>query len=354
MNHAPVQLGPRELREVYAEPFAAAIRDAGLASIMNSYARSTGCPCAGERRDPRPTSSATSWASTASWWPTTSPCSCCMTHHRTAADQGRGRRAGADGRPRHRAAASRLLRRAAARQRRLLDGTVPMELVDRAAGRVAGVEVPARPVRAALRRRARPRRAASTRRADRALARAAAAASIVLLTQRRATCSRSIVGPATRRGRSARRPTTVACCRATTTTRPIARSSIEGGRRTSTCPKPAGAFSPGPYYTPHVTPLAGSAPRPATRSRSSTREGATSTSDDAAASPMRWRGGDRADVAVGVRRRPVGPAAASRRSARPATPPTSGSPVVQAELVPTVAATGTPTVVVVVSGRVHS
>jgi beta-glucosidase len=36
MNHAPVQLGPRELREVYAEPFAAAIRVAGIASIMNS------------------------------------------------------------------------------------------------------------------------------------------------------------------------------------------------------------------------------------------------------------------------------------------------------------------------------
>ena len=28
-NHGPVQVGPRELREVYAEPFAAAIRDAG-------------------------------------------------------------------------------------------------------------------------------------------------------------------------------------------------------------------------------------------------------------------------------------------------------------------------------------
>ena len=32
LNHAPVQLGPRELREVFAEPFAAAIRDAGLAT----------------------------------------------------------------------------------------------------------------------------------------------------------------------------------------------------------------------------------------------------------------------------------------------------------------------------------
>src|SRR5207244_662969 len=49
MNHAPVQLGPRELREVYAEPFAAAIRDAGLQSVMNSYASVDGLPCAGAR-----------------------------------------------------------------------------------------------------------------------------------------------------------------------------------------------------------------------------------------------------------------------------------------------------------------
>lgn len=37
MNHAPVQIGPRELREVFAEPFAAAIREAGLRAVMNSY-----------------------------------------------------------------------------------------------------------------------------------------------------------------------------------------------------------------------------------------------------------------------------------------------------------------------------
>jgi len=35
------------LREVYAEPFAAAIRDAGLASMMNSYSSIDGLPCAG-------------------------------------------------------------------------------------------------------------------------------------------------------------------------------------------------------------------------------------------------------------------------------------------------------------------
>jgi beta-glucosidase len=46
-NWGPVQLGPRELRETYAEPFAAVIRNAGLATIMNSYASVDGLPCAG-------------------------------------------------------------------------------------------------------------------------------------------------------------------------------------------------------------------------------------------------------------------------------------------------------------------
>lgn len=46
-NWGPVQLGPRELREIYAEPFSAVIRNAGLATIMNSYASVDGLPCAG-------------------------------------------------------------------------------------------------------------------------------------------------------------------------------------------------------------------------------------------------------------------------------------------------------------------
>src|SRR6185436_11096736 len=42
-------LGPRELREVFAEPFAATIRDAGLASIMNAYNSIDALPCGGSR-----------------------------------------------------------------------------------------------------------------------------------------------------------------------------------------------------------------------------------------------------------------------------------------------------------------
>ncbi|MEZ5559885.1 MAG: glycoside hydrolase family 3 N-terminal domain-containing protein [Pseudomonadales bacterium] len=47
LNQAPVQLGPRELREIFAEPFAAAVREAGLRSVMNSYSAVDGVPCAG-------------------------------------------------------------------------------------------------------------------------------------------------------------------------------------------------------------------------------------------------------------------------------------------------------------------
>ncbi len=49
-NHAPVQVGPRELREVYAEPFAAAINTARLGSVMNSYSAVDGLPPAGSRQ----------------------------------------------------------------------------------------------------------------------------------------------------------------------------------------------------------------------------------------------------------------------------------------------------------------
>lgn len=49
LNHGPVHLGSRELREVHVEPFAAAIRDGDLASVMNSYASVDGVAPAGSR-----------------------------------------------------------------------------------------------------------------------------------------------------------------------------------------------------------------------------------------------------------------------------------------------------------------
>jgi beta-xylosidase len=43
-NMAATHAGPRELRDVYAAPFEAAIREAGLASVMNSYSEIDGVP----------------------------------------------------------------------------------------------------------------------------------------------------------------------------------------------------------------------------------------------------------------------------------------------------------------------
>ena len=49
MNWAPAHIAPRELREVYLHPFEAAIKTAGLATIMNGYHELDGVPCGANR-----------------------------------------------------------------------------------------------------------------------------------------------------------------------------------------------------------------------------------------------------------------------------------------------------------------
>jgi beta-glucosidase len=49
LNWAPARIMPRELREVYAAPFAAAIEEAGIASAMNAYHELDGVPCGASR-----------------------------------------------------------------------------------------------------------------------------------------------------------------------------------------------------------------------------------------------------------------------------------------------------------------
>ena len=49
MNWAPPHLPERELRDVYLRPFESAVRDAGLASVMNAYNELDGVPCAANR-----------------------------------------------------------------------------------------------------------------------------------------------------------------------------------------------------------------------------------------------------------------------------------------------------------------
>lgn len=49
-NHAPVSAGPREFAEVFLPPFEMALRLGGARSVMNSYAEVDGVPAAGDRR----------------------------------------------------------------------------------------------------------------------------------------------------------------------------------------------------------------------------------------------------------------------------------------------------------------
>jgi beta-glucosidase len=50
MNWAPAHIGDREMREVYAAPFLAAIQEAQLASVMNSYSEVDGVPVGASRK----------------------------------------------------------------------------------------------------------------------------------------------------------------------------------------------------------------------------------------------------------------------------------------------------------------
>lgn len=49
LNWAPAHIGDRELRDCYLRPFEHAIRDAGMASIMNGYHEIDGVPCGASR-----------------------------------------------------------------------------------------------------------------------------------------------------------------------------------------------------------------------------------------------------------------------------------------------------------------
>ena len=108
-NHAPVSMGPRTLRDVMLIPFEMAIREGGARSVMNSYSEIDGLPAAadpglftGVLRD--------EWGFegtvVSDYW----AIAFLQIMHRVAADSGRGRRAGPRGRDRRRAAARALLR----------------------------------------------------------------------------------------------------------------------------------------------------------------------------------------------------------------------------------------------------
>ena len=345
LNHAPVHFGPRELREVYAEPFRAAIHEAGLATVMNSYSSVDGLPCGGSKAilDDLLRGELGFTGAVVADYSTTQ---LLMSHHRIAATKGeaaaRALTAGLDmelpqldcyGKP----------------LRELVEaGEVDVALVDRSVRRVLALKD-------ALGLFDRPyvdadaAAAAYGRPADTALAHEAAVASMVLLRNDGTlplahTATIAVFGAAADDPRLLQGDYSYPTHTEIVQTRGADGNLIEG----------SGRFAAGPYYPATPTPLA------ALRARTDacitfTRAcgtGLDETLDDTARAEAvdAARAADVAVVFVGARSGllPDCTSGEFRDATDLALPPA------QRDLVATVAATGTPTVVVVVSGRVHA
>jgi beta-glucosidase len=353
-NWGPVQLGPRELREVYAEPFAAAIRDAGLAAVMNSYTSVDGIPVAGSRAiltDLLRGELGFEGAVVADYWAIPQ----LVRFHRVAADKG--------------AAAALALGAGMDMELPNYDyyhtplkaeieaGRLPIDVVDTAVRRVLRLKFQ-------LGLFERPYVDAEAAEAEfqtaeqRALARRAAAESAVLLKNdgvlplapslRRI----AVIGP----GADDRRLLQgdyhyPAHEEIIYLKEPQGAENMIGAEDFT--PQAGGAFAAGPYYTPHITPLAGLRAALGDGVELLHARGCEVLGDDRSGFAEAVAAARAAEVAVVV----VGGKSGIHR---PATVGEANDATsleltgVQAELVEAVAATGTPVVVVVLSGRVHS
>jgi beta-glucosidase len=342
LNHAPVQIGPRELREVVAEPFRAAIAEAGLATVMNSYASVDGLPCGGSKAilDDLLRGELGFTGAVVADYSTTE---LLLSYHRVAGTKGE--------------AAKRALEAGLDMELPQLDcygpplrelverGQVEVALVDRSVRRVLELknrlglfENPYVEVDAAA--------TAYGRATDRALAYEAAVKSLVLLRNEGHLLPLSpdarvaVIGPAADDERLLQGDYSY----------PAHTEIVQPRDREGRLIERGGDFAPGPFYPESVTPLAGIravAPN-ATYAKGS---GVRSTHTEGFAEAVELARD--ADVAVCF----VG----GRSGLMPDC--TSGEfrdvsdlglPGVQLDLVRSVVETGTPTVVVVVSGRVHA
>lgn len=354
-NWNPVQMGPRELREVYAEPFAATIRDAAIATIMNSYASVDGLPCAGSyailteflREELGFTG-----AVVADYF----SISQLYSFHRVAATAGEAAAlaltAGLDmelpathfyGEP---------------LKAEIEAGRVPVEALDKAVRRVLELkfklglfENPYVDPEAASARFQTPQ--------QRALAAEVVAKSAILLSNDGVLP----LGPATKRvaviGPGADDPRLLqgdyhypahlemiyASARDASPLSNIGEGDL--------LPRAGGAFAPGPYYTPHVTPLAGLRAALGESVEVHYARGCEVLGDDRTGFGEAVEAARQSDVAVVV-------VAGKSGLLRPSTVGEGNDAAnldltgVQQELVEAVAETGTPLVVVVLSGRVHT
>jgi beta-glucosidase len=349
-NWAPVQLGPRELREVYAEPFAAVIRNARLATIMNSYASVDGLPCAGSPailttllRDELGFAGVVvaDYASVVML----------MDYHRVAGTRGEAGRlallAGLDmelpevdcyGVP---------------LKAEVEAGQVPREVVDTAVRRVLRLKfqlglfehpyVNAEAVNTAFQT---PQ--------QRALARKAVAESTILLTNdgvlplAPGVKRVAIIGPGADDERLLQGdyhyPAHLELVYAAPANIEVAELLV---------PQAAGSYAPGPYYTPHITPLVGLRAALGNEVEVGYSKGCEVLGDDRSGFVEAIQVTCDADVAVVV-------VAGRSGLLRPVTVGEGNDATnldltgVQQELVEALAETGTPLVVVILSGRVHT
>jgi len=348
-NWNPVQLGPRELREVYAEPFAAAIRDAGLAAIMNSYASIDGIPCAGSKAiltDLLRGELAFQGTVVADYWSIPQ----LLTFHRVAAEPG--------------SAAGLALAAGLDMELPATDfygaplkaeveaGRLSVEVVDIAVRRVLRMkfqlglfEHPYVDAEAASAHFQTP--------AQRTLAQRAAAQSVILLTNDGVLPLApqlkriALIGPGADDQRLLQGDYHYP-------------AHFEGDPESATLitganlmPNTSGVFARGPYYTPHVTPRAGLRAALADDVEVLYAKGCEVLGDDRSGFDAAIQAAKAAEVAIVV-------VAGKSGLRRPVTVGEGNDATnldltgVQAELVEAVAATGTPLVVVVLSGRVHT
>jgi beta-glucosidase len=357
-NWNPVQMGPRELREVYAEPFAAAIRDAGLASIMNSYASVDGLPCAGSRAiltDMLRGELGFEGAVVADYWSIPQ----LVRFHRVAADRGAAAglalAAGLDvelpstdfyGEP---------------LQAEVAAGRLPIEVVDTAVRRVLRMkfqlglfENPYVDAAAAA------DKFQSTE--QRAVARQTVAESVIVLANdgtlplapqvKRV----AMIGPGADDERllqgdyhyPAHLESIYLAKKQSSDT-----ENLIGDQGEGLTPHAGGAYAPGPHFTPHITPLMGLRAALNEDIEVTYAKGCEILGDDRSgfdAAVAAARAADVAVVVVGGKsglHRPVTVGEANDATNLELTG-------VQTELVEALAATGTPLVVVVLSGRIHS
>lgn len=350
-NHAPVQLGRRELREVYAEPFAAAIRESGLATVMSSYSCIDGLPGSGSAQILTGLLRGElgfDGMVVADYFAVL----LLSTYHRVAADRSgaavKAITAGLDlelpvtecyGAP---------LRAA------VTAGTVPMAVIDQAVRRVLNSKirlglfespyVDTGRVRAVFNDPAHP-----------ALARRVAARAVVLLTNNGALplpaelSALAVIGPAADDRRLLQGDYHYP-----------AHQDVLGeenghqdhGDEVIFLPGGEGAFKPGPYFTQHVTPLAGMRAALGPGTSVVYERGCDIGGDDRAGFPAAVSAARAADVAVVVVGGRSGLDQASTvGESRDATDLRLTG--VQEDLVRAVAGSGTPTIVVVMSGRAH-